>query len=220
MIMGFLYAYHFDPDIGQPCSCGAAVRAIQCFECLQYEALCAECWVKEHIHNPLHWAEVWKPEVGFFVRHDISMLDTPNCIIQLGHKGRACPNPVKSDGQMFIITHTNGIHATRVGFCGCNGLTRVDKVAQLAAARLLTPTVTDPQSACTLNVLRQHSVHHTQSKCSTYDFIHALRRLTDAVFTVYVPVSIVNTRAIYAVFRGLDRIRTKPFNESSGSLIT
>src|ERR1700761_9762653 len=122
IILASMFTYHFDKQIGEPCSCGHGTRLSQCFDCTQYEATCTQCWVRIHVHNPFHWAEVWDNGLGFFVRHDISMLGTADCATQLGHKGRACPNPAAKGPSMFTITHTNGVHATRLLFCGCAGL--------------------------------------------------------------------------------------------------
>lgn len=55
----------------------------------------------------------------------------------------------------FTVTHTNGIHRTRLCFCGCLGA--LDKVTQLMQARVFPSTPSDsPKSAHTFAVLKHY----------------------------------------------------------------
>jgi hypothetical protein len=105
--------------------------------------------------------------------------------IQLGHYGWPCPEA--KEAVRMIITHTNGIHATSITFCGENG--KVDRVEQLMAARLFPSTWKNPTSAFTYQVLKEFQIHSLEGKGAAYDYLGSLRRLTDNSFTASVPVS-------------------------------
>ncbi|KAF7327107.1 CxC2 domain-containing protein [Mycena kentingensis (nom. inval.)] len=133
------------------------------------------------MNSPFHWAEVWDAERGFLVRNDISQLGH---VIQLGHGGDMCPE--SSGGYLFTVVDVNGIHSTRVAFCGCREYPP-NKLRQLMAARLFPASARDPGTAFTINLLKQFQLHNLESKKSAYDFLKALRRLTDNCFTADVP---------------------------------
>ncbi|KAJ7826688.1 hypothetical protein B0H14DRAFT_2290289, partial [Mycena olivaceomarginata] len=107
------------------------------------------CFIEEHTHSPFHWAEVWDTTRGFFVRHDISKLDH---VIQLGHQGETCPSP--SPVRLFTVIESNGLHSTKLAFCGCREQPP-DKIGQLMRARLFPATTRDPHSAFTISMLKQ-----------------------------------------------------------------
>ncbi|KAJ7495577.1 hypothetical protein FB451DRAFT_1164304 [Mycena latifolia] len=138
---------------------------------------CPSCFIKAHIQNPFHWAEVWLPLQGYFVRHDISKLGH---IIQLGHKGRPCPSPVGE--RMFTVVDANGVHSTRLAFCGCQEQP-ANKIKQLMRAWLFPATTRDPHTAFTVNMLKQFQLHNLESKKAAYDYLGAIRRLSDNSFT-------------------------------------
>lgn len=106
--------------------------------------------------------------------------------LHLGHHGASCPNPASHTDLFFQVVDTNGIHDTKLRFCGCSNVDRVD---QLMQAGLFPATVDRPTMAFTLTVLKQFHLHHLESKESAYDFIGALRRLTDNAFAHEVAVS-------------------------------
>ncbi|KAJ7442118.1 hypothetical protein B0H11DRAFT_1749389 [Mycena galericulata] len=160
------------------------VASTQCHDCTAYEMSCRTCFLEAHIRNPFHWAEVWDTLQGFFVRHDISMLDH---VIQLGHNGKHCPSPVGD--RQFTVVEDNGIHPTRLSFCGCHELPP-NKVKQLMRARLFPATTREPQTAFTVNMLKRFQLHNLESKKAAYDYLGAIRRLTDNSFTADVPVSV------------------------------
>ncbi|KAJ3816710.1 hypothetical protein F5880DRAFT_1512414, partial [Lentinula raphanica] len=127
---------------------------------------------------PLHWACVWDPERGFYRRSDISVL-RENYAIQLGHGSGICLNP--QSPIKFIITHSNGIHGTRVSFCNCFGSgTRIE---QLMRAKLFPGSKTEPISAFSFGMLKEYDILSLQGKVSAYDYYLFLRRITDNVFT-------------------------------------
>ncbi|KAJ6543337.1 hypothetical protein B0H10DRAFT_1843607, partial [Mycena sp. CBHHK59/15] len=108
-----------DEMVGCPCPCGrkGMVASTQCYDCTGYKLSCRVCFVEAHLRNPFHWAEVWDTAQGFFIRHDISKLDH---VIHLGHNGDPCPNP--NGEHLFTVVDDNGIHSTRLAFCGCREL--------------------------------------------------------------------------------------------------
>jgi CxC2 like cysteine cluster associated with KDZ transposases len=120
---------------------------------------------------------------GYFTRKDISTLGVA---IHLGHNGERCPN---SSGEvLFTVVDSNGVHSTRLSYCGCVG--SGEKFKQLTRARLFPATTRDPRTAFTFSVLKQFHLHNLESKKSAYDYLGALRRLSDNAFTADVPVSI------------------------------
>lgn len=183
---GCLLEYEADILSGHPCSCGRAdmISSTQCHDCTGYQMSCEKCFVEAHIRNPFHWAEVWDVLQGCFIRHDISKLDH---IIQLGHNGNPCPSPCGE--RLFTVVDDNGIHSTRLAFCGCYELPP-NKVRQLMRARLFPASTREPQTAFTVNMLKQFQLHNLESKKAAYDYLGAIRRLTDNSFTADIPVRV------------------------------
>jgi hypothetical protein len=189
-----------NPVASNTCSCGSAKkRLVQCDDCISYETSCTECFIAAHQTLPFHWARVWDDQHCFFVRCDISRLRLEGYAHHLGHHGALCPNPASHTDLFFQVVDTNGIHDTKIRFCGCSNVDRVD---QLMRAGLFPATVDRPTMAFTLTVLKQFHLHHLESKESAYDFIGALRRLTDNAFAHEVAVSnrIVIQRHILTFF--------------------
>ncbi|KAJ3521313.1 hypothetical protein NMY22_g12366 [Coprinellus aureogranulatus] len=181
-IAEILFKQNTADGLGQPCPCGVAgaTRTTMCRECWHYSAACSQCFVKAHIHSPTHWAEVWSPDRGFFLRHDISALpDNPH--IYLGHGGAACSNaPLGISKETFTIVDINGIHTTKVQFCSCGAM--AGRAEQLLNAGLFPATFRRPRMAFTFAVLRNFHKHHLTSSQSAYDYVSALRHLTDGFF--------------------------------------
>ncbi|KAJ7152450.1 hypothetical protein C8R46DRAFT_1302833 [Mycena filopes] len=174
-----LLDYEADDLVGTPCQCGreGMVAQTQCHDCTDYQTSCSGCFVSTHLQNPFHWAEVWDTAQGFFVRHDISKLGH---IIQLGHGGGPCPSPVGE--RLFTVVDSNGVHSTRLAFCGCYE-NPPNKIKQLMRARLFPATTRDPHSAFSINMLKQFQLHNLESKKAAYDYLAAIRRLSDNSFT-------------------------------------
>ncbi|KAJ7044412.1 hypothetical protein C8F04DRAFT_1250376 [Mycena alexandri] len=167
-----------DSDVDLLCSCGSKEqRTTKCFECTGYEAGCSKCFINSHLRNPFHWAEVWNPLTEFFLRHDISTLGH---VIHLGHNGSACPSAVGE--RLFTVVDGNGIHSTRLAFCGCKELPP-NKNRQLVRAGLFPATAKDAHTAFTIKMLKEFQLHNFESKKAAYDYLGAIRRLTDNSFT-------------------------------------
>ncbi|KAJ7664648.1 hypothetical protein DFH06DRAFT_1392447 [Mycena polygramma] len=175
----YLLEYETDAAVGTACRCGQPdkICTTQCHDCTGYQISCAQCFVEAHRQNPFHWAEVWDKLQGFFIRHDISKLEH---VIQLGHNGGTCPSPCGE--QLFTVVDTNGIHSTRLAFCGCHELPP-NKVKQLMRSRLFPATTRDPETAFTINMLKDFQLHNLESKKAAYDYLGAIRRLSDNAFT-------------------------------------
>ncbi|KAK7013621.1 hypothetical protein VNI00_019465 [Paramarasmius palmivorus] len=168
--------------INRPCSCHRAghLCLVRCLDCDQAPLLCPECWTDMHRYQPLHWAHVWDTSRGYFKRQDIS---TFGYRIVIGHPGHEpCTNG--TDGPLNIID-VNGIHATRVRYCRCEG--PPDKWKLLLQNGFFPGSVKDPQTAFTTRVLRHYQIINLQSKMPIYQYMKVLRRLTDNVFTGNVP---------------------------------
>lgn len=174
-----------DRSVGTVCHCGERTREVRCVDCDQRELLCRQCWIVAHKHSPLHWAEVWNADRGYFTHQDISTVLTEGYAIPLGHSGNPCRQASKP--LFMTIGECNGVHATKVTFCHCEG--SASKWHQLFAANLLPATVNDPQTMFTFRVLRHWQIQTLQSNITGYDYVHSLRRMTDNVFTGNIPVS-------------------------------
>jgi len=179
--------YH-NPHENELCECGRGKKLVRCRYdgCFQYPTSCASCWISAHRYNPFHWALEWNEEKKIWVQRDFSEV-SPDCDIQLGHiiDKERCSGT--KDSMPFIVTHVNGIHKTRIRFCGCPY--SPDKHTQLIQSQLFPATTESPRSAFTFAALKHFNMHNLQSKCGAFDYILSLRRLTDNVITVNVPVS-------------------------------
>lgn len=178
-----------NPNKHLNCRCGSGLRRlVKCAAdgCFQRDTSCSSCFLRSHRTLPFHWVLVWDEKQEHWRKRDYSEL-SDNAAIQLGHLGedRLCSGTKSSIP--FMITHTNGIHSTRIRFCGCLGAE--DRFVQLVRSGLFPASVNEPRSAFTFSVLTEFSMHNLQSKCGAFDYVFSLRRLTDDVFTSKVPVS-------------------------------
>lgn len=177
--------------VGEACACGgSAKRTTRCRDCFCYEISCSNCFINAHRNLPTHWAEVWDFSQGFFIRHDIAMLQEDVASINLGHYGQPC-HSAHATLNIFEVIDTNGIHKTKIRFCTCQG--SADRTEQLMRAQLFPATIAQPTMAFTFRVLRQFHIHHLEGKESVHDFIGALRRLSDNMFPQRVPVHLIFT---------------------------
>jgi len=152
---------------------------VRCHDCLQYQPSCRHCFINAHRSMPTHWAEIWDDDQGFFVKHDISVVEPGGYATQLGHHGGECP--CSPPDRFFILVDTNGIHNTKIRFCECSS-TSPDQVEQLMSLGLFPATLKQPRMAFTFRVLRQAHLMNLESKAAMYDFVGTLRRLTDNAF--------------------------------------
>jgi len=187
-LLNWMLERHADASIGQACSCGNpdSQRTTRCYDC-DHPSSCSECYISTHQSSPTHWAEVWNPQLGFFVRHDISMLRSEGYSISLGHSGLPCPSSADSTAVNFHLIDTNGIHQTRIQFCYCRG--DPDRSEQLMRARYFPATPLRPTTAFTWQVLHLFHLQQLEAKISAYDFVGSLRRMTNNSFAQDIPAS-------------------------------
>ncbi|KAJ7243463.1 hypothetical protein C8J57DRAFT_1243408 [Mycena rebaudengoi] len=178
-----LLEYEADELTGSPCSCNrpGMISSTQCYDCTGYQMSCKTCFVEAHIRSPFHWAEVWDTLQGCFIRHDISKFQH---VIQLGHKGKPCKTPVGE--RMFTVVDRNGIHTTKLAFCGCREQPP-NKIKQLMRARLFPATTRELETTFTVNMLKDFQLHNLESKKAAYNYLGAIRRLSDNSFTADIP---------------------------------
>ncbi|KAJ3710758.1 hypothetical protein C8R42DRAFT_596813 [Lentinula raphanica] len=160
-LLSFILSGEASDDVGTVCSCGQGNRIVQCHDCFKYET---------------SW---------FFKKMDIACLRGNTYTIDLCPCpcDGVCSNPSAPHG--VTIVDTNGVHATRIRYCYCEG--HPDYISQLMQARLFPGTVSLPRTLFTFRVLDEFQEHHLASKKAAYDYIGALRRLTDGAFTHAVP---------------------------------
>ncbi|KIM36002.1 hypothetical protein M413DRAFT_20657 [Hebeloma cylindrosporum] len=175
-------------------------RTTRCCDCFGYELTCIACFIASHSNLPTHWAEVWDSEQGFFVRHDIATLQDNIASVNLGHCGRPCPSQHAANLK-FTIIDINGIHQTKIRFCSCEGFPI--RTEQLMRAKLFPATMTQPTTAFTFPVLKQFHLLHLEGKLSAYDFIGALRRLSDSAFPQRIADPSPQFRLIMRIWRFL-----------------
>ncbi|KAF7323994.1 CxC2 domain-containing protein [Mycena kentingensis (nom. inval.)] len=193
-IAGILLEREAHPNTNMPCPCGRSNQLANttCHDCIAYTPACADCFVDAHSRNPFHWAEVWDERRGYFVRYDISKLavvrpshpEQSGFVYQLGHGGAACPSPDAE--RLFTIMDINGIHSTRIAYCGCREQPP-NKVRQLLRAGLFPASIRDPLTAFTISVLKQFALHNLVSKKAAYDYVKAVQHLSDNAFAADVP---------------------------------
>ncbi|KAJ3833141.1 hypothetical protein F5878DRAFT_665910 [Lentinula raphanica] len=183
-LLSFILSGEASDDVGTICSCGQGNRIVQCQDCFKYETSCEECFIRQHYATPFHWPRVWQVQ-GFFKKMDIACLRCNTYTIDLCLRpcNGVCRNPSAPHG--VTIVDTNGVHATRIRYCYCEG--HPDYIGQLMRAWLFPGTVSLPRTLFTFRVLDEFQEHHLASKKAAYDYIGALWRLTDGAFTHAVP---------------------------------
>ncbi|KZV59865.1 hypothetical protein PENSPDRAFT_719810 [Peniophora sp. CONT] len=188
-LLDYLLAHHWHGLVGTPCACGSLdtsgghrMRSVGCNNCRQYAVSCEVCWLKAHKNAPTHWPQVWDYQARYFVPHDICHLRDEHDVcasVNLGHGGDACPHATST--VEFTIVDLNGVHSTRMRFCVC--INAGDRVAQLMKAGFFPATVREPSTVFSFDVMKDFHMHHLESKKAAYDYIGAIVRLTDNVFT-------------------------------------
>jgi hypothetical protein len=121
MLQNGIFENYGNPFHDELCPCGSKlVRDTSCFECFQSLPRCSSCFILLHRNIPLHWARVWDVDDQCFKKRDYASL-RDSLFIQLGHEGDSAGCNGGAPPILFTITHTNGIHGTRLRFCACPG---------------------------------------------------------------------------------------------------
>ncbi len=213
LIQDYIISHDADIAIGQDCPCGrfdaAGHRtkvAVKCMDCSLSAPACSLCFIDDHVARYTHWANVWNDQIGCYVPQDISRLGH---VINLGHGGKPCPHAIPNSDLFFHIVDLNGVHDTKVRFCGC--LPKLDRASQLLKHRLFPATMSRPKMAFTFQLLEFFNILHLESKINPFDFIGSIRRMTDNVFTDNVTVSFGLLKIISQLTGSSCRIRTLSF---------
>ncbi|THU84007.1 hypothetical protein K435DRAFT_688454, partial [Dendrothele bispora CBS 962.96] len=181
------------------CKCGVKKRNIRCADCLFAPCTCETCFLVDHLHNPTHWADVWHPEKGHFVREDVCQL---GYVFTFGHDGSKCRHVnYDSDAKWFTLVDVNGIHKTRVAYCKCNS---ESNETDLLLKRGIFPATTDnPETGFTFALLDLYNLETLVSKKSAFDICIALRRRTNPDFPTEPPDIHVQFLRVMRVWRVL-----------------
>ncbi|KAL0568821.1 hypothetical protein V5O48_013154 [Marasmius crinis-equi] len=177
LLMRAIIGKEYDVSIGKACCSPEAIRTVRCADCRFSTPTCESCFVKNHHHCPLHWADVWQ---GRFFLHT-----EPSCLglnYMLGHDSDPCPlvNPKLTPPVPFTVVDCNGVHMTKVAYCECPNCK--PHLEQLLEARLFPATVDQPETAFTFEVLKDFHLHSLSSKKTAYDYLWALQMKTDNRF--------------------------------------
>lgn len=142
-----------------------------CHECTDSPALCQQCIVARHTHQPFHWIQLWNGK--YFVATDLIDL---GFVRWLGHQGEPCPERVKGklEPLQFIVVHLNGIHRCAIQPCSCVGCPTL--LDQALNARLFPGTVDLPNTLFTHELLRDAHLDVLTSKKSPHDYMRKLDR--------------------------------------------
>ena len=181
----------------------ATESVYRCFDCYHAPVVCKECVVLAHTANPFHRVEEWQPTLGFWQRRSLYDL---GLVIWLGHGGNRCyssPGPRK-----ITVVHEHGIYTADIAFCNCqlgDDSLPVPEPLQLIEFGLFPGSWLYPQTAYTINGLRNYHLLSVQSPVTALDFITYLRRLTDNVQPDESKVT-SHHQATHRVFTRLHRI--------------
>ncbi|KAF9016473.1 hypothetical protein BDZ89DRAFT_961870, partial [Hymenopellis radicata] len=170
-----LMGHEVADGVNTVCDCGSGlIRDVRCGECKNRRLTCRTCFISRHRSLWHHWVQVWRPVVGFFVRQDIHTIGfTPH----LGHNGDNCPVP--HDPVKMIIVDVNGVHDTKLQFCGCDLNTSPNRLDQLMNDSLFPSSTARPGLAFTFRLLRHVQLLHLECTANTYDINSFLQRMTD-----------------------------------------
>lgn len=200
LLQDLLLQQYSNDSADESCGCGRGLRHVKCNDCFRSPPTCRYCFSERHLQLPFHWALVWNPETGHYIKLDYSKVlpNVPNeaaaAAIRLGHDDNNTSCPSSRSNISFTVVHSNGIHSTLARFCECPRAK--DRITQLMQARLFPGTILDPKTAFTFDVLKEFSMHNLQSKCGAFDYMKSLRRLTNNAATETVAV---RARSYYSI---------------------
>ncbi|KAF9521041.1 hypothetical protein BS47DRAFT_1271816, partial [Hydnum rufescens UP504] len=172
MLWGDGRGYALD-TLGCPdCEAPGQSGTIHCEECFGGALLCPFM----SLYIPLALLILTPYEVWNGRSFNNTSLKDLSLIIQLSHPNALCPNP-KAGPTLFVIFHTNGLHALNVCFCDCTQA--VPLYQQLLCSHWFPATVLQPQTCVTFQLLHHFHLQTLQSNISAYHFYEALIQETD-----------------------------------------
>lgn len=153
----------------------------RCCECFDTPAVCTECIVTLHQLQPLHRIQRWTGT--HFEGYSLCDL---GLTMNLCRDRKPCPASFVKKEVIFV--HTNGIHRCLIQFCNCD--TAAPNFQQLLLRRLFPATLKDPATVFTFDLLRTFHQLTLSSKITQYDYIDALKKLTNIAFPQDVEVRV------------------------------
>lgn len=161
----------------------------RCLDCYNATSMCESCLVDKHKDNPFHRIEVWDRHLEFWQRESLGTLKS--FVINLGHGREACPAQTRL--RPMQIVHEHGIASMNVRFCAC--LLEGERQAapdplQVLRYGLFPGTWKQPDSAYTINGLRDYHLLTLQCQITGIDYTAYLRRSEDNVILDETPVSL------------------------------
>ncbi|KAJ7051468.1 hypothetical protein C8F01DRAFT_1339499 [Mycena amicta] len=156
--------------------CGEGEALHRCNDCFNGgRLLCQTCVVREHRWLPLHRIQRWTG-----LHFERCTLKDLGLRIQLGHWhecDRACPLPIHSAGDDFVLVDVHGVYEVGLDFCGCSSSGSM--TTQLLRAGYYPATTTNPRTAATFRVLRHYEFSFYEAKSGVYEYYYSIARLTD-----------------------------------------
>ncbi|KAK7447451.1 hypothetical protein VKT23_014160 [Stygiomarasmius scandens] len=195
----YLFRGDHDERLNTPCTCGIRKRTVRCADCLFAPCTCETCFVQLHLHNPTHWADIWDPEKGHFVRKDICQL---GYVFTFGHNGSQCRHVnYKTDAKWFTVVDVNGMHRTRIAFCKCrSGLDQMDLLLQ---SGIFPATNDNPETGFTFALLELYNLETLVAKKSAHDICIVLGCRTSYDFPTESPDVHLQFLRVMRVWRAL-----------------
>lgn len=202
------------PPRQRSCSiCVAKDGVYRCHGCFGEPLFCTDCCRTQHRRHPFHRISQW---TGTFFQH--TSLTKIGLDIHLGHGGDACPNCAESDDDIFnwddqndeadeddrsdlpqeagiptvtdkpttTIVDKSGVHLICIRYCDCPGALSHDK--QLFHMGMFPASFNRPKTAFTFAVLDDFLLDNLECGTSAMNYYSKLRRLTDSIFPLLVPV--------------------------------
>lgn len=149
--------------------------AFRCRDCWCPPTLCHACTLSTHSHLPSHRVMWYSHTAQQWNRQDLGQIGFE---IHLGHDGEPCPDEDKQ-GLSLCLVHENGMTDVEIKWCRCrNAQTHPN---QLIDAGMWPASWLLPQTAFTLNLLRNCQLLSLQSQTTLYDYYQYLARMKDNV---------------------------------------
>ena len=104
------------------------------------------------------------------------MLKAMGLVVQLNHSGTFCERPIPCHSAMLVL-HSNGIHQVAIRYCRCSK--EIPQHLQLLRQGLYPVSQLSVKTCASFQLLDLLHKLSLTMKSSTYDFYHALEKLTN-----------------------------------------